>query len=153
MLIMKKIFLLLMVCIFLSLSACNNVQSIAPPTDLFQPRQIAVNSNSKNLKCDLLLEKVEVKPSSMDVGVYLLQLSGTFTTSCQDLQVKTAPPDRDNAIHALFGASGAPKPQGAAGNQGDGMKPFFISVPLRDLSKGKYKVVINDDQSYDFSVQ
>lgn len=147
---MKKISLFLLLVICFAFSACNKVEAPSFPPELFQAKPLSGSSDT--LACDVYLDKIDVVVSSYDPSLYLLQLTGEFSNTCQDLQVFTTLPDADNIIQATFGATGMPRPQGETKRVTVELKPFYISVPLREVTKGKYKIVVNKEQSYDFEL-
>ncbi len=115
----------------------------APTANLILPTQQQTQSGENGLtNSDVYLDKVEVIMQGSAPMRPTLQLQGSLPTPCNKLQIIVGKPDASNLIKVQVTSQVDPNQMCA-----QVLVPFTKSVPIENLSSGKYTVWVNGKQA------
>jgi hypothetical protein len=119
------------------------VNTPVPTANLLPATPVQTQPGGKGLThADVYLDKVEVLMQGSNPVQPMLNLQGSLPTPCNKLQVEVGKPDSDNRIQVQVFSQVDPNQICA-----QVLVSFTKSVPLGNLSSGKYTVWVNGEQS------
>jgi hypothetical protein len=91
---------------------------------------------------DVYLDKMEILMQGSNPALPMIRLQGSLPTPCNKLQVDVGKPDPDNRIQVQVYSQVDPNQICA-----QVLVPFTKSVPIENLTTGKYTVWVNGKQA------
>lgn len=96
--------------------------------------------------CILLVDNVSAAISELKSNDVMIQVSGTMSAACSNLQVSMEQPDISKNIYVNVGAS-------TTSAEGGSTRPFTVELSSRSLRYGQYTVWVNGTAETIFSIQ